>query len=156
MNKNQLRELIRETLKEADLYSEAAEELLMLTAAAESNMGHYIKQTRGPALGIFQMEPATHDDIMFRWRALPKNVRIADKLSQWQKFFGSETSAKRMMYDLKYAIIMCRLKYLMIPAALPDAKDIPALAAYYKKWYNTHLGKATVDGTIEKYRRYVA
>jgi len=62
MDKTQLRELIQVVLKEYDLYSRDAEELLMLTAAVESNLGYYIKQVGGgPALGIFQCEPDTLD-----------------------------------------------------------------------------------------------
>ena len=37
--------------------------LLFCTAAIESNCGEYIKQINGPALGVWQMEPATHMDI---------------------------------------------------------------------------------------------
>lgn len=62
MDKAQLRELITHVLKKYDLHSDNAVELLMLTAAVESNLGHYIKQVGGgPALGIFQCEPATLD-----------------------------------------------------------------------------------------------
>ncbi len=43
--------------------SDKARFLLLCTAAIESNCGYYIKQVDGPALGIWQMEPATHDDI---------------------------------------------------------------------------------------------
>lgn len=62
MNKIQLRELITHVLKRYNLYSDNAVELLMLTVAIESNLGHYIKQVgNGPALGIFQCEPNTYD-----------------------------------------------------------------------------------------------
>lgn len=62
MDKKQLRELVTHVLKKYDLYSADAVELLMLTAATESNLGCYIKQVGGgPALGIFQCEPNTYD-----------------------------------------------------------------------------------------------
>ena len=62
MYKEHLREMIQFVLMKYDLYSRNAEELLMLTAACESNLGHYFKQLGGgPALGIFQVEPATYD-----------------------------------------------------------------------------------------------
>ena len=63
INKDQFRDLIRRTLKDITLYSEDAVDLLMMTAAAESNLGEYLRQINGPALGAFQMEPGTHDDI---------------------------------------------------------------------------------------------
>jgi len=68
MNKDHLRELISRVLEQLDLYSRDAVELLMLTAAAESNLGEYLRQVgRGPALGIFQMEPSTETDIWYNY-----------------------------------------------------------------------------------------
>lgn len=65
MNKKQLRDLIKRVLVALDLHSESAENLLIGTAAQESALGEYIRQLgNGPALGIFQMEPATFKDIV--------------------------------------------------------------------------------------------
>lgn len=65
MDKRQLRNLIRRVLIGIGGYSEEAENLLMGTAAQESALGEYIRQLgNGPALGIFQMEPETFDDIV--------------------------------------------------------------------------------------------
>ena len=59
MDPKQLKELIERVLRKVNLYSDAAVDLLMLTAAQESACGKYIRQLgNGPALGIFQMEPA--------------------------------------------------------------------------------------------------
>ena len=52
------------------LVSQEAENLLMGTAAQESALGEYIRQLgNGPALGIFQMEPETFDDIVRNYLA---------------------------------------------------------------------------------------
>ena len=49
------------------MYSPVAENLIMGTAAQESGFT-YIKQLGGgPALGMFQVEPATAEDILFRY-----------------------------------------------------------------------------------------
>ena len=65
MNKVTLRNLITSVLKELNLHSDNAVNLLMGTAAQESHLGKYRKQIGGgPALGIFQMEPATFNDIV--------------------------------------------------------------------------------------------
>jgi hypothetical protein len=42
---------------------QAAEELLLGTALQESGLIYRRQLNNGPALGLFQMEPATHDDI---------------------------------------------------------------------------------------------
>jgi hypothetical protein len=56
--------------------------------------------------------------------------------------------------NLAYAIVMARVHYLRVPSPLPDATDVPALAAYWKKHYNTHLGSGTVVKAIKKYERF--
>ena len=55
--------VIQPALESIGMYSEPAEQLLLGTACAESNLGTYLHQVGGPALGVFQIEPATHTDI---------------------------------------------------------------------------------------------
>ena len=54
----------------------------MMTAAVESNLGDYIKQTKGPAMGIFQVEKATERDVMDRYLAAPHRERLKAKVLQ--------------------------------------------------------------------------
>lgn len=118
----------------------------MLTAAAESECGRWLHQVGGPALGIYQMEPATHDDIWANW------LRYKPGLAADVKRYGGQ--AGQLPGNLYYATAMARIHYLRRPEALPSAMDEWGLAEYYKKYYNTHLGKSTVEGAIEKYRRF--
>ena len=143
-NKDQFRELIEDVLKEADLYSESAVELLMMTCAVESNFGTYIKQVKGPALGVFQMEPNTHNDIWENYLAYHDN--IAEYIDHRSSF--------TLRYDLRHAIIMARIHYLRVPEALSKATDLNALAYYWKRYYNTFKGKGTVKKAVEKYEKY--
>ena len=55
--------IIIPVLSKLDMYSESAANLLLGTAAIESDMGQFLRQINGPALGIYQMEPSTHLDI---------------------------------------------------------------------------------------------
>ena len=68
-NAQQFRNLIIEpTLEAIGMNSTSAVELLLGTMATESWAGTYIKQIKnGPALGVYQMEPATHDDIVINY-----------------------------------------------------------------------------------------
>jgi len=152
-DKAQFRQLIRETLEETGMYSDAAVELLMLTAAVESNLGTYLRQTKGPAIGVFQMEPATYQDIYESWfRSRPAEFR--DKVERFvEKHVGSERSAVTMGYNLKYAILMARLHYFRVKTPLPS-NNTTLLAEYWKRFFNTPLGKGTVEKAVEKYRRY--
>ena len=54
--------VIEPVLKTLDLYSEDAVNLVLGTACVESECGRWLHQLgTGPALGIYQMEPDTHD-----------------------------------------------------------------------------------------------
>ena len=61
----------------------------------------------------------------------------------------------RMATDLALATIMCRLYYSRIKEPLPRAGDLPAMAAYYKRYYNTPKGKATEQQFIDNYTELV-
>jgi hypothetical protein len=51
-------------------YDRAAAQLLLGTALKESLQLKYRRQIQGPALGYYQMEPATHDDIWNNYGSL--------------------------------------------------------------------------------------
>lgn len=142
----QLREyVIRPVLHRLGLYSEAAEELLMLTAATESLCGEYLHQVGGPALGIFQMEPRTHDDLWSNY--LGYRASLADEIRQ----YGS--TASQLPGNLYYACAMARIHYLRVPERLPSAMDVDGLARYWKDHYNTHLGAGNPQKAAQNYQR---
>lgn len=139
----QFRGMIEEALThvDPDLATPAAINLLLGTAAQESGFGKYFKQKAGPAVGAFQMEPNT-----FEWL----KARYGDKYPQIQG-----RGAPEMKWDLRLAILMARLRYLVYPVPLPPENDIEAIADYWKVAYNTKLGKGTKEQFVENYRRYV-
>ncbi|WP_227657621.1 hypothetical protein [Candidatus Magnetaquicoccus inordinatus] len=147
LNPQQFRSLIiRPTLRRLDMWSEAAEELLLGTAIQESAL-HYLQQMGGgPAMGFWQMERATHDDLWLNFL----NGRTKLGLNVLGPYTKPE--ATRMVWDLSYACAMCRIHYLRCPDALPPAGDIAGQAAYWKRWYNTPLGKGTVEQYLESWR----
>ncbi|MBF0448707.1 MAG: hypothetical protein HQL67_10945 [Magnetococcales bacterium] len=123
-----------------DMDSPAARLLLLGTAAQESRCGHYIRQLDGgPALGIFQMEPATYWDIWDNY--IRYRPEIKEKLS---KRWPMQPLPGEMVTDLLLAAVMCRLHYRRKSSPLPPAADIRALASYWKQHYNTRLGKGTI------------
>lgn len=151
-------EIIRPTLKHLDSvipYSMAAENLLMGTCAQESRMGQFLVQLdNGPAKGIFQMEPATHIDIWKNYLDYSSRDEIADAITS----LSGEAMTNDMLLtgNFYYATAMCRVHYCRVPMALPEEDNVEQLAHYYKLYYNTPEGKATVEEFIENYRRYVA
>jgi len=151
INTRNLRDLIINVLTDVGLYSEDTEELLMLTAAVESNLGHYLNQNGGgPARGIFQMEPTTEQDIFDNY--LVYNPSLLKKVREYQGLFPE----KEMVYNLAYQIIMARIHYLRVPERLPSTDDIEGVADYWKRYYNTYKGKGTVEKAVKKYITYVS
>lgn len=141
-------EIIKPTLQILELDSLWAQNQLLGTCAQESKMGTFVKQINGPALGIFQMEPATHNDIWENY------LKYRPKLAEKIKAIGSPKNLT-LILNPKYATAMARVQYLRVAEAPPAATDIRGMAYYYKKYYNTPLGKATIEQFMENYKRYV-
>ena len=152
MNSQQLYDHI---IKPTHLYmggnyeSRNANFLSLCTAAIESNCGYYIKQVGGPALGIWQMEPATHCDIWLNCDVVqePKDGRgcvLAYRLLELI-ISPDNDGDNDLIVSPMYACAMTRLKYSMDPAPLPDSENIRAVYDYYKRIYNTPAGASTYE-----------
>ncbi|MBF0116611.1 MAG: hypothetical protein HQM04_16405 [Magnetococcales bacterium] len=139
--------VIRPTLQRLGLWSGVAEELVLGTAIQESSLQYLQQLGGGPALGIWQMERVTHDDV---WQNF---LHYRTKLGL--NILGPYTRPDhtRLVWDLAYACAMCRVHYLRCPNVLPPAGDIDGQAAYWKAWYNTPLGKGTVEQYIDNWHR---
>lgn len=168
------RYVIAPTLRHLDLYSPAAVRLLLGTALHESGGLLLIDQwtgpgdaALGPAIGLYQVEPATHDDI---WRnvlfADPDGaaVDLADRpaghgrrvllTSRLRGLMLKPLSRDERLLCPFYATAIARLVYWRRPEPLPDAGDLEGLAAYYKAHFNTPLGASTPAKWIADFRRY--
>ncbi|OUR88541.1 hypothetical protein A9Q81_23380 [Gammaproteobacteria bacterium 42_54_T18] len=145
--------VIRPVLKEMDLYSLAAEELLLGTAVQESlNFTYRTQMGGGPAKSYFQMEPATHDDIWNNF--LCYKAELADKVIATLTAPNADKIDELENNDF-YAAAMARVHYYRVPKALPDAGDLTGQAKYWKQYYNTPLGKGKVSEYVEKWELYV-
>lgn len=152
--------VIKPTLIELDLYSNAAIKLLLGTCAQESDMGCFLHQLKGCALGIYQMEPATLDDIFINYA--PSKSSLFAKIFNMSFNFDSGTTPlefspeflrEALIYNLKYATAMCRVHYLRVPEALPASDDKLGLANYWKRYYNTKKGKGSVTDFLRNYNK---
>jgi hypothetical protein len=150
---SQFRSLIVEpVLSKLQVYSKDAEELLVFTCAAESLGGTFLHQIKGPALGIYQMEPATYTDIWVNF------IRARNKIATLMAMHfncNKIPEVERMIYDLHFATAMARIHYLRIPGKLPDSSSVEALWDFYKKYYNTEKGKAKKEDSIKKYQDFI-
>lgn len=137
LNVGQFRELvIRPTLQQIGLHSDAAELLVLGTGIVESNLT-FLHQNGGPALGIFQMEPATHDWLSGELGTRPSwaKLKVAFNLIE-----TGQAPLDQLVTNLAYATAMCRLRYYIVPTPLPAADDLDGLGEYWKHWFNTDKG----------------
>jgi len=159
MNAQQLHDyIIKPTLQYmgGNYYSKESAFLLLCTAAIESNCGQYIKQINGPALGVWQMEPATHDDIFANCDVMQDIDGDMSKL-KYEIFslaptYNADEDLEAVHSDLidspKYACAMARLKYSMDQNPLPKLTGVGQVDSrnfydYYKRVFNTELGAST-------------
>lgn len=157
INKEQLREFIKDTLEHLDEltggkipYSDDAVELLMMTAAHESHLGSYIKQVGGPALGIFQMEPETYYDIHENYIEYRPWLESA-VISLCPMGTATAEAADELLWNLKLQVVMARVHYFRVPHAIPSHKEPRLMAQYAKQFYNTYEGKALVQDYLDSY-----
>ena len=140
--------IAEQVLKHMCVYSDEAMDLVMRTGAVESLYQNIEQQSENsPAVGFFQVEQATADDIwhnylMFRKTSMLPLVeqvtghRFAD--GPWNRF--------QIMSNIALQVALCRLKYLRVPHPIP--KSVNAQAEYWLKYYNGG-GHGTVDRFIE-------
>lgn len=150
MDAKQLRiEIVRPALQSIDMHSEAAENLVMGTAAQESRLKYVRQLGGGPALSLFQMEPETYNDLWANYLDYRADVSAAIR-----KSLSTHTTppAERLKWDMRLGAIMCRVHYRRRPEPLPDAGDVWGMAAFWKQHYNTVLGAGTEQEFVDNYR----
>lgn len=148
--------VVRPTLLHLDLHSESAEQLLMGTAAQESGFACLRQWGGGPALGLWQCEPATYRDLTDNY--------LAYRLGLWRKVRDLASSAAdrpmpdpmELCWNLGLACAVARVHYLRVRDPLPQPGDVAGMASYYKQHYNTRLGAATESDFERAYTAYVS
>ena len=141
-NKKQFRDVITTTLQKYDLNSRSAVNLLLGTAAQESELGTHFRQIGGgPALSAFQIEPAT-----FYWLRDSKYEHLVSM---------EDRQFEELVTDLDLAIYFARRRYRMVAAPLPPADDVTRLGRYWKQHFNTPAGAGTVEQFVASYELHL-
>jgi hypothetical protein len=146
--------VVRPTLQHLDglvPYSLAAENLLVGTAAHESGLAALAQRGGGPALGVFQVEPATHQDLRDNFlRQRPELALRVDELAA-----PRPSLVAQLVTNLAYASAIARLVYFRAPEKMPAAEDEEGLALLWKRRFNTPAGKGTGAQFLYHYRALV-
>ena len=151
-----MRFVIREALgrlsaREPRMDGPVPQALLLGTALVESGL-RALQQHKGPAMGLFQVEPRTHDDLWASWLAYRPDMHNA-----FRSLAVYDPTAEEMRWNLVYAAAMARLVYWRAKEPLPDL-DAAGLAGYWKRHYNTAGGKGTIEKATPHFKsaiRYV-
>ncbi len=140
MNKDDFKTLIIEpTLAGIGLGSPAATILLLGSAIIESGLV-YLKQRPGPALGLYQIEPETHQLVKTWIEHRPKLKQAILKTCYLHDLPDDEA----LIFNLRYATCIARCLYASIHEPLPLAGNAMAFARYHKKYYNRG-GKSIIE-----------
>ena len=125
-------------------------ELLVFTCAVESAGGTYVKQIKGPALGIYQLEPNTFTDLWFNYI-----LRKPDIVNLLSLNLGVHRLPDpiEIVTDLKLATAFCALLYKYRKASIKSTNPND-LWDVYKPLYNTEKGAATKDNSIAAYYKF--
>ncbi|QCE32965.1 hypothetical protein FAI41_04775 [Acetobacteraceae bacterium] len=143
--------VIRPALEKIELSGDNAVNLLLGTALAESGLTYLQQIDSGPALGLFQMESATHDDIWENYLKFhPELLKKVQMITNIEK-----GDASLMISNLTYAVILCRLCYLRAKDPLPAENDAISMAVYHKVHYNTQNGKADAKRNIPLFQEAI-
>lgn len=154
MNKGQLiNHVIIPTLNEIPKgFSSEAVLAITMIIAHESKRGEYIHQIGGPALGLIQMEPFTHDDTWANGDSIWRNAMNMGIITVEQRRSGIHPPAERLIYDLRYNVFMARQRLFMKMESLPH--DMVSMSQYLKKHWNSTQGKANFDSYLVDYEKW--
>jgi len=153
MNPTHLAEyIIVPTLDYLEHLSTASLRLVLGTALVESRASLVRQLEDGPALGIYQMEPATHDDIWMNWLQFRPDLAnsVLALRGNWPIGAGA------MVGNFFYATAMCRIQYLRVPFRLPHWENAKGMASYWKRWYNTPAGLGKEEEAVEWFQKAIS
>lgn len=137
-----IKPIIHKVLTDLNMHSKEACDLVYRTGMAESGY-RALAQVGGPAISYFQLEPNTINDVIenylnFRQSLLHKLTNMGLDLNNpnWS-----------VMTNIAVAVAFARLKYRRDKEPIP--KDLQGQAKYWKRVYNSNLGKGTVEHFIK-------
>ena len=139
--KHHIKNIVEYVLYRLGCYSDDALVMVLRTGQAESGYRVLKQKGTGPALSFWQVEPATAKDCVDNYLKYRK-VKYNALLSLGYTPNNPEFS---LMSNIAVGAAFCRIKYLRDSKRIPSWDDIDAQAQYWKRVYNTELGKGTIE-----------
>ena len=160
VNITQIKSLVKSTCNGmGDKFaSDSAVTLITETGLVESRYVYLRQLGDGPARSFWQIEPATCIDNLQHYLKHRKSLmaKCAEAsmvdLKHWQNY-DEKIWEKILEINISAAIVHCRLKYWRVPKRMPNSLE--GRASYWKKYYNTDLGKGSEEKYIDMVKEYL-
>lgn len=145
--------VVRPTLKHLGVWSKDAEELILATAAQESGLGFHIKQKHHSGIGVYHIDPKTHQTIWDQYLVEhPEKASAVRGFASQHEFLNSPHA--ELATNLSYATAIAWCIYERAGYDIPNHREVDQMAKYWKKYY--HNGKnASCTSFIRNYQAYV-
>lgn len=149
LSQNQLREM---ALKVCECLgngkNNTAYNLLLETAGAETVRGGFFDSTKGAGMGLTQFDKMPWHDTHNR---TSKNIKIL--VFNYFGIYLDYLEWEDLRYNPLLAMICTRLKYRLIAEEIPIS--IEDRAKYWKKYYNSELGKGTIEHYLSANEKFL-
>ena len=140
---SEIKEIAEHALYRLDCYSDDGLALVVRTGMAESGYRALRGYGEGnPAIGFWQIEPATMYDMMRNYLSYrPKYKEVLEGMGM--EFKGDDIEIS-VMANMGVQAGLCRLHYRRDSKPIPSWDDLEAQGQYWKRVYNTVKGRGTV------------
>ena len=145
---NEIKEIAEYALYKLNSYSDDALALVVRTGMAES--GYRALKGKGmgnPAIGFWQIEPDTLLDMMRNYISYRPHYRAG--LEELGMEFSGDDIFTSVISSMAVQAGLCRLHYRRDKDPLPSWSDLEGQAKYWKRVYNTELGRGTIKHFIK-------
>ena len=145
---SEIKEIAEYALYRLDCYSDDALALVVRTGMAES--GYRALRGYGesnPAIGFWQIEPATMYDMMRNYIVYRPQYRKALE-GLGMEFKGDDIEIS-VMANMAVQAGLCRLHYRRDSKPIPSWDDLEEQGRYWKRVYNTHKGRGTIKHFVK-------
>lgn len=131
---SELRELvIRPTLTALGSWSEAAENLMLATAAQESECGYRLESRQH--YGMYQIDADTHQSVWDQYLAKSPDLASQVRGMASQRSF-LENPHLELATNLVYATAIAWLCYQRLEEQLPEAENLEAMACLWNRCFH--------------------
>lgn len=134
--------VIEPTLTKLGCHSQAAENLLLGTAAAQSGLGFHLQERGG--IGLYGLDPEAHRNVWDCFLAFD-----ADLASQVRGFASQHEFLKapdiELATNLSYATAIAWMRYLQAGIKLPAADDVIGLARCWLQVFGAANSQGIAD-----------